>query len=285
MDWSKHGSHLFIGGPSQSGRTSLLHTFALSIALQKSPDSLWIVLIDGSNGSLRQLADLPHVIDWVNEEEGLARNIAHLQKELSRRRTSRSQDIHALFPEIIFVVDDYDLTSEALALNGTILTKLGKLIRQDSELGFHFLIAGLAENLGSDPLIRQLRLARSGVSLGNIDTLEFLGGRPTSAMRNLELPPGRGYFLSRSGYKLVQFGLPNAVEMVRNKWEKSPRAEWQILADEKEIQQVRDESAPPQGLISPESSSGWKGKSLIDMEKAVELYKKQQQNLKKGQQV
>lgn len=119
--------------------------------------------------------------------------------------------------------------------------------------------------------------------MGNIDTFEFLGGRPTAAMRNLELPPGRGYFISRSGYRLVQFGLPTTMEMVLEKWENCPKAKWQLPADEEEIQQVRDESAPAQGIISYDSVSPWKGGSLIDMDKAVEMYKKQQQKLKKGQ--
>lgn len=185
------------------------------------------------------------------------------------------------FPEILFIMDDYDLTLEALALDDRILTQLGKMIRQDTDLGFHFLIAGHTDNLSNDPLIRQLKLARSGISLANTDTFERLGGRPTAAMRSEELPSGRGYFLSRSGYRLVQFGLPNTYDAVLEKWKEFPRAEWQRAATETEIQQVRNESVTTPNSSYSSASQSRHG-SLIDMEKAVELYKLQQQRIKKG---
>ena len=101
-------------------------------------------------------------------------------------------------------MDDYDLTRDAMGLNEEILAKLGKLIRQDSNLGFHFILSSITHNISNnaDPLIMQLKLARVGISLGDTETLEILGGRVTSAMRGEELPEGRGYLVSRSGSRL-----------------------------------------------------------------------------------
>lgn len=285
LDWNVHGPHLLIGGPSQSGRTSLLHTIALSSAWKYSPNDLWIVLMDGSNGSLRKLADLPHVIEWVYEEDGLARNIACLQNELEYRRQERTKDKNIALPQILFLVDDYDLTSEALGLNDIILAKLGKNIRQDYDLGFHFLISATPENLGggNDPLIKQMKLARSGVSLSDVNTLELLGGRPSRAMGRQEFLQGRGYFVSRSSFILVQFAIPdeNVYSIVCDRWENVTRAIWLRPASEEQIETVRSESAPAPKSDSNRTSS--KIGSTIDFEKSLALYQEQQQRLaKKG---
>lgn len=295
LNWSEDGPHFLIGGPSQSGRTSLLHTAVLSITCQFSPEEVWVVLMDGTRGSLRKLAALPHVIDWVTEEDGLARNIACLQNELAFRRdwvelntpegAAFGQQVACPFPAIVFVIDDYDLTCEALALNDVILTKLGRNIRQDSDLGFHLMISAITHNLGSgsDPLIKQMKLARSGMSLVDIETLEILGGRPTPAMRREELPEGRGYLVSRSGSRLVQFAFPDerAYQVPLEKWAESGRAVWPRPASVEQIAQVKIDSAPapkasePVGSTSTNSSAG-----MIDQDKALEFYLRQQQHEK-----
>jgi hypothetical protein len=285
LDWQIHGPHLLIGGPSQSGRTSLLHSIALSSAWKYSPDDLWIILMDGANGSLKDLEELPHVIEWVNEEDGLARNIACLQEELDYRRNQSKGGKNQNFPQILFLVDDYDLTCEALALNDVILAKLGKHIRQDSDLNFHFLICSITDNLtgAGDPLIRQMKLARSGVSLVDIDTLEFLGGRPSSAMRKQEHPQGRGYFVSRSGFRLVQIAIPDeqARKNAFSRWENFSIAHWPRPASNERIDQVRSESAPSSGSDTHSYSDKTPG-STIDIEKSLEFYMQQQQQQKKS---
>lgn len=294
LNWKLQGPHFLLGGPSQSGRTAVLHAAVLSLTDRYSPDELWVVLMDGANGSLRFLKSLPHVIDWVTEEDGLARNIACLQAELTarRERSTRAQEQHRnlpQFPEIIFVIDDYDLTCEALDINDIILTKLGKHLRQDSDLGFHVIISVLSDNLqgAGDPLIKQLRLARAGISLSNVDTLEYLGGRSTHAMRQEELNEGRGYLVTRTGSRLIQFGLPDnkqgdlsIYERVAIKWKKFSRSKWATPATSEQIEQVRQDSAPAPRQKPASSVSG--GKNLIDMDEALKRYIEQQRRLKSG---
>lgn len=291
VDWYKHGPHFLVGGPSQSGRTSLLHTVVLGLANTYSPEQLNIVLMDGTNGSLTELVDLPHVIERVIEEDGLSRNIAHLQNELNLRRKDLLENKKAgpNKTEILFVIDDYDLTCEALAINEIILSKLGKHIRQDSDLGFHFLISVLPENLsgGTDPLIRQLRLARSGISLSNVDTLELLGARPASAMRNEELSQGRGYLFSRQGIKMVQFANPDkhAYQNVLKKWiSKSKKAEWRRPATQQQIDQVRTDSAPLPVIESSSKNVVKPVGGYINQDESLLRYRQQQQTqAKKGE--
>lgn len=291
LDWYRHGPHLLVGGPSQSGRTSLLQAVVLGLTNKYSPVQLNIVLMDGTNGSLTGLADLPHVIERVVEEDGLSRNIAHLQNELDLRRKDMlsGRKGKSDSTEILFVIDDYDLTCEALAINDIILSKLGKHIRQDSDLSFHFLISVLPENLSgaTDPLIKQLRLARSGISLSNVDTLELLGARPSSAMRNEELSQGRGYLFSRSGIKMVQFANPDksAFQSVSKRWvSKYNKAEWARPATQQQIEQVRTDSAPiPGSETAPVKNTSKPAGGYINQEESLMRYRQQQQmQSKKG---
>ena len=282
LDWKSETPHYLVGGPSQSGRTSLLHTFVLGLAHQYPPEKLHIVLIDGSR-SLDKLRDLPHVLDWVTEDEGLVKNIANLQNELLYRRSQPEKSRN--LPEMLFVMDDYDLTCEAFGINDVILSKLGKHVRQDSGLGFHFLISALPENMANaGPLIKQIRLTRSGISLVNADTLENLGGRATSMMRREELPQGRGYFFARSKVKLIQFANPNglAYSQIIEKWKKSKKAEWNRTATSEQIEQVRKESESPQRASDVQSSSVQSTRTSINSEMALQGYLKQQQEQKKG---
>jgi S-DNA-T family DNA segregation ATPase FtsK/SpoIIIE len=283
IDWKKETPHFLVGGPSQSGRTSLLHTFVLGLSHNYSPEQLNIVLVDGSR-SLRDLQKLPHVIGWVTEEEGFVKNIANLFTELDYRRSHLDQLPN--LPELLFVVDDYDLTCEAFNINEIILSKIGKRVRQDSDLGFHLLISVLPENVAHpDLLIKQVRLSRTGISLATADTLENLGGRPTSIMRNEELPAGRGYFFARSTIKLLQFANPDnqANNRVVEKWIGRDKADWARQATPKQIEQVRKESeSAVKADGSQQTSSVPTTGSFINMDKAVEAYIKQQQMTKKG---
>lgn len=273
FDWKKT-PHLLIGGAPQSGRTSLLQTVALSLADTYSPDEINFVLIDGSN-SLECLYNLPHVIAVVSEEEGFVENIANLQTELEYRREN-NEDLPNL-PHIYVVIDDYDLLCDAFIGEG-ILSKLGKHVRRDSRLNFHFLISTLPENVArsTDMLMKQFKLSKNGVSLGNIDLYEDMGGKPTQAMRNEEFTEGRGYVFDRSIAKLVQFAYPDnkSFEIVFSRWLGSAKAGWKRQASPETIEEVRNNSEPvirldPQGSISPSHS-------YIDQDASLVRYNKQQ---------
>lgn len=121
-----------------------------------------------------------------------------------------------------------------------ILARLGKHVRQDSELGFHLLLSALPDvTRSTNLLMKQFRLSKNGISLSNIDMYEDLGGRPTQAMRNEELKEGRGYVFSRSLVKLVQFAMPDddSFGLVLTKWEKYNRAVWQRVASSEKIEE------------------------------------------------
>jgi hypothetical protein len=300
MDWENTASHLLVGGSYQSGRTSVLRTIILSLAYTYSPKELHIVLFDASGRSLVDLKDLPHVIGWVKEEDAFAENVAHLQNELVLRREEREQneldpsqeEKEQNFPEILFVFDDYDLAADAMGINEEILLQLGKNIRQDSHLGFHFLVSLLSGNrLHTDSLTNQLKSLRTSISLGNTDTLESLGAYVTPAMRKEQLPSGRGYFFARSGITLVQFANSDKAtsdgnhvkESILSKWNEYNKAEWKNPASEEQIEQVKNASKPDIETVQEKNRRAQQvaSSSYIDMDESVRRYKKQQEQIKK----
>jgi len=290
MDWKETASHLLVGGSYQSGRTSLLRTIILSLAYTYSPEELHIVLIDASGRSLTDLTDLKHVIAWVNGEDDFAEHIAHLQNELAMRREKKVKN----YPEILFVFDDYDLATDAMGINEEILLSLGKNLRQDSDLGFHFLVSLLASTrLHSDSLINQLKLLRVGISLGNAETLEALGAHITSVMRKEQLPQGRGYFFARSGISLVQFANPDKEnkkgktikDVVYNQWQDFEQAQWKNPANKNQIENVKNASAADIDALQSKNTQQYESSTgtYMDVDKSVRLYIEQQNQLRKEQ--
>jgi len=285
LNWAEDGPHLLIAGPSHSGRTCLLQTIALSAAAKYSPDQLNIILVDGTNTSLRRLAPLPHVLERVTDESGLSRNIANLFSELAFRRVWMQNHAPASefdaepdcpFPRILLLMDDYDLTRNALGLNEEILARLGKHIRQDSDLGFHIILSSITNNISNnaDPLILQMKLMRVGISLGDTETLEILGGRVSSAMRSEELPEGRGYRVSRSGARLIQFAFPDpaAYNAVLESWKDwNGRAQWMHPASVEEVTAVEQDSAPDHSG-SGNIDSSINSSTYINLEEATQRY-------------
>jgi len=256
LDWVEAGPHFLVTGPPRSGRTSVLISAVIAACTHYSPDELWVVLVDGSQSSLRCLSELPHVIDWVTDEDRLNWNIACLKKELSYRRMIFQEQLgdrqtaqrRLDLPSILFVIDDYDLTHDALGINDEILMQLGKHIRQDSILGIHFWLSCVSQYVGgsSDPLIRQIKLSRSGIALANADAVDALGGRTTASMHRDVLPDGRGYTLLRSHIHLTQYAFPDpaALDLAYERWKDWKPQRWPRPANEQEIKRVEKDSAP-----------------------------------------
>jgi DNA segregation ATPase FtsK/SpoIIIE, S-DNA-T family len=273
FDWRKDGPHVLIDGPPRSGRTSVLHTFVLSIANKLSPDQAWFVLVDGTQGSLQELEKLKHVIARVEDEESLSFQIASLEAELDDRRKEyklyngqQAADFLQSKPRIFFVIDDYDMTRDALSIGQELLARMGKHLRQDADLGFHMIAAGIPRQ--QDAMIQQMKLTRTGVSLVDTEALDQLGGRITSAMRQQDLPEGRGYFLVRSKVCTVQFAFPDkaAYEKVIHRWKKKVRAAWKLKPTDEQLERSTIDSVSIGREAGTSLSKEWFGNpdDLVD---------------------
>lgn len=90
VDLRRDGPHALIAGTTGSGKSELLQTLVVSLALANPPDALNFVLVDYKGGSaFAECRDLPHSVGMVTDLDGhlVNRALASLSAELRRRET------------------------------------------------------------------------------------------------------------------------------------------------------------------------------------------------------
>ncbi|MEU6260392.1 type VII secretion protein EccCa [Streptomyces sp. NPDC047043] len=87
LDLTVAGGHAAVIGGPQSGKTTLLRTLALSLALTHTPHDVAVYGLDLAGGGLAALAGLPHVggIAGRADHERAARTVAEVRAMLARR--------------------------------------------------------------------------------------------------------------------------------------------------------------------------------------------------------
>ncbi|EGX55474.1 Ftsk/SpoIIIE family protein [Streptomyces zinciresistens K42] len=87
LDLTVAGGHTAVIGGPQSGKTTLLRTLVLSLALTHTPYDAAVYGLDLAGGGLSALADLPHVggVAGRADHERAARTVAEVRTMLSRR--------------------------------------------------------------------------------------------------------------------------------------------------------------------------------------------------------
>jgi S-DNA-T family DNA segregation ATPase FtsK/SpoIIIE len=88
VDLRRDGPHALIAGTTGAGKSELLQTLVVSLALSNSPDALNFVLVDYKGGSaFADCRTLPHCVGMVTDLDGhlVHRALASLAAELRRR--------------------------------------------------------------------------------------------------------------------------------------------------------------------------------------------------------
>ena len=93
-----HGPHGLIAGSTGSGKSELIITYILSLAVNYNPNDLAIILIDYKGGGLagafqKGNVKLPHIIGVITniDEFGLQRSLVSIQSELRKRQKKFNQ--------------------------------------------------------------------------------------------------------------------------------------------------------------------------------------------------
>jgi len=181
------------------------------------------------------------------------------------------------FPPIIIAIDDYDQLRDALTYSYNQLTDLGRIVRADTRLGVHIVVAGETNGLssGSDRLVKQIKLMRAGFCLVSAESVEFMGGRVTRAMRNAQLPNGRGFQVSRNNSDLAQFAHQqdpaDLIRQIVERWGGYERVTWAHPATD----DGQPAAPPPTAVLTPKGN-GFSLDFDFDLSGALDDYKKQQ---------
>ncbi len=152
-----HGPHGLIAGTTGSGKSVMLETYILSLALNYSPKQVQFILIDYKGGGMADsFRDLPHVAGIIDNLQGprvIDRALASLNGEIHRReKIFKSVKINNIneytrqygdepgmeMPHLVIIVDEFaELKSEQPEFMGELVSAS----RVGRSLGIHLILA------------------------------------------------------------------------------------------------------------------------------------------------
>ena len=154
VDLLADGPHALVAGTTGAGKSELLQTLVLALALRSSPDDLAIALVDYKGGaSFGACVDLPHVVGQVTDlDPGIAeRALDGLRAELRRRErlfaevgAANLDDYRAhpdqpeRLPRLLVVVDEFRAMADD---HPRFIPGLVRIAAQGRSLGVHLVLA------------------------------------------------------------------------------------------------------------------------------------------------
>lgn len=205
------GVHGLIAGGTGSGKSELLTTLILGLALAYPPEILNFVLVDyKGGGAFKPFERLPHCVDLVTnlDESAVDRMFASIDAEIKRRQSLnaststenivvyRKDNLHAKdnplskgpYPHLVVIIDEY---AEMIDANSDYLPRLESITRVGRAQGVHLILASQQPKGVTDQMRANIKL-RICLRVEQPETSNELLRRPDAA----RLPrgiPGRGY--------------------------------------------------------------------------------------------
>jgi S-DNA-T family DNA segregation ATPase FtsK/SpoIIIE len=212
VDLTDADPHFLVYGDSGSGKSEFLRTWMTGLMARRSAWEVRFIVVDYRRTLLGLVPD-----EYLGAYAGDSNSAAAFAKALADKLTERLPPSDVTVqqlrerswwtgPELILVVDDYDLVS---ASRQSPLAPLVDFLPQAREVGFHVVaarrVAGVMRSSLSEAMLSRIR------ELGT-DGLVLSGDRREGAIlgdeRAQERPPGRGVLVRRkSPSTLVQLAL------------------------------------------------------------------------------
>lgn len=151
-----HGPHGLLAGTTGSGKSELLQSWILSMAVTYHPHDVNFVIIDYKGGGMSDLMEpLPHVVGKItNIDRNISRSLVSLKSELKRRqklfaecevnnitkyqKAYREGRAKVALPHLIIVTDEF---AEMKKEEPEFMTELNSVATIGRTLGVHMLLA------------------------------------------------------------------------------------------------------------------------------------------------
>jgi len=222
-------AYLIGGATPQSGKTTLLQTWLLSLAESFSSEVVRFLLIDFHTRSLANFRNIAHTWEYVGSKSALEATLTHLESEIQTRHTKlekeyekdadkfNQQAILLRWPHLLVVIDDY----ERFALNASEQTQqLANCLLEGGELGISYVVAGTVSELPKDyedPFMQRFRKNGVGALLGGVEGIEeYNNTRRPTGQPPAGMPPGRGFIVRRGKVHLFQCAVGWKTEEQKN---------------------------------------------------------------------
>jgi DNA segregation ATPase FtsK/SpoIIIE, S-DNA-T family len=197
--------HALVAGSSGSGKSNLLLSLALSLAMGTPPDRLSIYVVDGGNSTLLELGKLPHARQLATDTDEAIALVAHIKALVLERKVKSMTNPDS---RCLLVVDELanlmavmeKKTVEAFQADLAVIAAEGR------KFGIHMLVCTqkpLAEVTGS--------LAKSNMAVrfvGSMSSKIDANTAAGSAGTGAERLAGKGDFIRVIGGNVRRFQVP-----------------------------------------------------------------------------
>jgi DNA segregation ATPase FtsK/SpoIIIE, S-DNA-T family len=191
-------THVLIAGATGSGKTELLRSMLLSLALYNRPTHVQLALIDPKRRGLTPLADLPHLMAPIaTTPEHAIILLEQVVKEMERRDAEGTSPT----PRIIVAVDEVGdlITTGGKAIENALV----RLAQRGREAGIHLICSTQRPSAEAVPSALKANLpARLIGRVASGQEALTAGGIPGT---NAELLMGSGDFVAIIGAQVTRF--------------------------------------------------------------------------------
>jgi DNA segregation ATPase FtsK/SpoIIIE, S-DNA-T family len=211
---SESPAYLIADTSYQSGKTTLIQTWLISLLESYSSSQIETIIVDFHT---RTLLTFKNCGRYINTKPAFGEVITWLSQEIQTRQerfdtyfenNPGAADAAPLLVDqkrILVIIDDYDRLVSSIDSEKQMLADC---LTRGAELGVNFIVSGNASELPKDhedPFIQRVRKQGSGILLGGTEGInQFNNARRPIGQPATGLPPGRGYIIKRGKAILFQ---------------------------------------------------------------------------------